>query len=134
MSMKILLVEDDVLLAKSTAKLIEKIGNYPVEIAVEPAQIFAKCQSGEIDVVLMDINLPGAKWEGEDVSGADLSKILKSQPQTSHIPIVLVTAYAMKSQRQALLEVSGADELFTKPITDYKALIALIEQISTTKK
>ena len=132
--MKILLVEDDILLAKSTAKLIEKIGSHPVEIAVEPAQIFAKCQSGAIDVVLMDINLPGAKWEGEDVSGADLSKILKSQPQTSHIPIVLVTAYAMTSQRQALLEVSGADELFTKPITDYKALIALIEKIYTTQK
>ena len=132
--LKILLVEDDYLLAKSTAKLLEKIGGHRVEIAAEPAQIVERCQSGDVDIVLMDINLPGAKWEGKDISGADLSKMLKSQPQTSHIPIILVTAYAMESQRQELLNVSDADDLFTKPVTDYKVLIALIEQLCAATK
>jgi two-component system, cell cycle response regulator DivK len=124
--LNILLVDDDYLLAKGTAKLIERLSDYPVAVADEPEEIFRLCQSGAVDVVLMDVNLPGAYWQEEEVSGADLSRILKTDPKTAYIPIILLTAYALLSERQRLLQISLADDLYTKPVTDYEALLRLI--------
>jgi two-component system cell cycle response regulator DivK len=129
----ILLVDDDYLLAKGTAKLMQRIGGHQVTITDIPAEIFQKCQAGEVDVVLMDVNLPGASWEGQQVSGADLARMLKIQPATAHIPIIMVTAYAMLTERKTLLATSRADEFFTKPITDYQELLELIDRLCPNK-
>ncbi|MEM8672699.1 MAG: hypothetical protein AAGF83_02330 [Cyanobacteria bacterium P01_G01_bin.67] len=77
----------------------------------------------------MDINLPGASWAGEEVSGTDLSCLLKAKPETAHIPIIILTAYAMASERESMLANSQADDFFTKPIDDYAALIKAIEEL-----
>lgn len=124
--MNILLVDDDYLLAKGTAKLIERLSDYTVTLADEPEEILRLCQSGAVDVVLMDVNLPGAYWQEEEVSGADLSRLLKTDPKTAYIPIILLTAYALISERKQLLQISLADDLYTKPVTDYEALLRLI--------
>jgi len=126
---KILLVDDDYLLAKGTAKLIQYLGGHHVAITDDPADIFQQCQTGDVDLVIMDVNLPGAQWQGEKVSGADLSRFLKTQPETQHIPVILVTAYAMMTERQALLTTSQADEFVPKPITDYKSFLEKIEKL-----
>lgn len=133
-SWNVLLVDDDVLLAKGTAKLIQRLGGHQVTISDEPADIVLRCRSQPVDIVLMDVNLPGAEWEGQAVSGADLAHILKSHPRTAHLPIILVTAYAMMDERQALLERSQADALCAKPITNYKSLLALIDRLCTGGK
>ncbi len=127
--MNILLVDDDYMLAKGTAKLIERLGSHKVVITDDPAEIIQLCQAGAVDFVMMDVNLPGAQWEGQEVSGAELCRFLKTQPSTAHIPIILLTAYAMVNERQALLVTSQADEFCPKPITDYEALLELIEQM-----
>jgi CheY-like chemotaxis protein len=130
----ILLVDDDYLLAKGTAKLLERLGGHQVIIRDEPAAIFHECQAGEVDIVLMDVNLPGAYWEDEEISGADLARFLKANPQTAEIPIILLTAYALVSEREKLLQDSQADELLTKPITDYNAFLALMTQLFEVSK
>jgi two-component system cell cycle response regulator DivK len=127
--LNILLVDDDELLAKGTAKLIQRLGGHQVYITDEPTEIFHRCKSGEVDVVLMDVNLPGAFWEDREVSGADLAHFLKIHPQTANIPIILITAYAMLSEREAFLELSRADDFVAKPITDYEALLELIDHL-----
>lgn len=128
--MKILLVEDDILLAKGTARLIERMGNHEVRVTDSPDKIFELCEAGSIDLVLMDVNLPGARWQGEEVSGADLSRLLKAGEKTAHIPIIILTAYALISEREPLLNASNADELMTKPIRDYEVLLKLIEKLA----
>lgn len=125
----VLLVDDDQLLAKGTAKLIERLGKHEVTIVDEPADIIQHCRSQPTDIVLMDVNLPGAEWEGQTVSGADLSSVLKTHPETAHLPIILVTAYAMLNERQALLDRSQADAICVKPITNYQALLELIDRL-----
>jgi CheY-like chemotaxis protein len=95
----------------------------------EPAAIFQECQSGIVDLVLMDVNLPGAYWKDEEISGADLARFLKTDPLTAHIPIILLTAYAMLSEQQILLQASQADGLLTKPVTDYNVLFGLISRL-----
>ncbi|HEY9895034.1 MAG TPA: response regulator [Candidatus Sericytochromatia bacterium] len=130
-SWNVLLVDDDVLLAKGTAKLLQRLGGHQVTISDEPADIVLRCRSQPIDIVLMDVNLPGAEWEGQAVSGADLAHVLKNHSLTAHVPIILVTAYAMMDERQALLERSQADALCAKPITNYKSLLELIDRLCT---
>ncbi|HEY9621879.1 MAG TPA: response regulator [Crinalium sp.] len=127
--MNILLVDDDYLLAKGTAKLIQRLGGHQVDITDDPAEIFKRCESGMVHLILMDVNLPGATWENQEVSGADLARLLKTNSRTAHIPIILITAYAMLSERQALLSSSQADEFFAKPITDYEKLLEMINQL-----
>ncbi len=129
--MNILLVEDDIILAESTACLIQRIGGHQVYITDEPTEVFRYCQSGTIDVVMMDVNLPGAEWQGEFVSGAELSRLLKIKPETADIPIVLVTAYALANEQQKLLEISQADGLYAKPITDFKAFLDMLVKLGT---
>lgn len=82
---------------------------------------------------MMDVNLPEAQWQGQAVSGADLARILKNQSHTAHIPIILVTAYAMVAERKALLASFQADEFCGKPITDYQALLELINRLCQVK-
>lgn len=127
--MNILLVDDDYLLAKGTAKLLERLGGHHVLITDSPVEIFQRTQAGEIDLVLMDVNLPEAQWDGEEISGADIARMLKTHPQTASLPIILVTAYAMRGEQQKLLATSRADGFLAKPITDYESLLQLIAQL-----
>ncbi|MEI1376947.1 response regulator [Nostoc sp. UHCC 0926] len=122
--LNILLVEDNQLLAKGTAKLIERLGGHQVFITAEPKEIFRQCEAGTVELVIMDINLPGAKWQGQKVDGSMLSRYLKAQ--WKQIPIILVTAYAMPAEQHLLLSQSGADSCYTKPITDYDAFLDMI--------
>jgi two-component system, cell cycle response regulator DivK len=136
--LKILLVDDDTMLAETTATLIQGSGTHQVYITDEPTEVFRQCQSGNIDVVMMDVNLPGAQWEGQLVSGADLSRLLKTQPQTANIPIILVTAYALVNEQRYLLETSKADSFYAKPILDFElfleSLIKLVKKSSKNKQ
>jgi two-component system, cell cycle response regulator DivK len=132
--LNILLVDDDYLLAKGTAKLIQRMGGHQVDVTDDPTEIFKQCQSGATDLVLMDVNLPGAEWDNQEVSGADLARLLKTDPQTAHIPIILITAYAMVAERQALLTASLADEFCAKPITDYNKLLETIARLGAKPK
>jgi two-component system, cell cycle response regulator DivK len=83
--------------------------------------------------VLMDVNLPGAYWKDEEISGADLARFLKTDSLTASIPIILLTAYAMLSEQQILLQASHADGLVTKPVTDYNALFGLMTRLVAAK-
>ena len=127
--MNILLVDDDGVLAKGTAKLLQRLGNHRVQISDAPADIIQLCQSGEVDLVIMDVNLPGAELEGQSISGADLARYLKEHPTTAHLPIILLTAYAMLDERETLLETSQADAFLAKPILDYGAMLNLMERL-----
>jgi CheY-like chemotaxis protein len=77
----------------------------------------------------MDVNLPGAEWEGKSVSGADLSRLLKTQPQTTNIPVILVTAYALVNEQQYLLKTSQADSFYAKPILDFDSFLEELNQL-----
>jgi CheY-like chemotaxis protein len=125
--LNILLVEDDYHLARGTAKIIERLGGHQVFITIEPEEIFHQCEIGAVELVLMDINLPGVKWQGQKVDGTSLSRQLKDR--WHQIPIIVITAYTMPIEQHTLLQQSQADCCYTKPITDYPALLEMITQL-----
>lgn len=69
------------------------------------------------DLILMDIALPG-------MDGLTLTRLLKTDERTRRIPIVALTAFAMKGDDQKVLQ-AGCDGYLTKPI-DTRALPALV--------
>lgn len=127
--MNILFVENDLLFAKAAAKVITGLGARKVYITAVPDSLFQWCRQGDIDLVLIDINLPGFRWKEFPVSGIELARSLKDDPRTRGIPIILMSTYAMRSKKSKLLEVSKADYFWTKPITNYDKLIEKMEQL-----
>lgn len=132
--MNILLVEDDYLLGRSTARLIEKASSHRVRLTHKAADIFKHCQSGWTQLVLMDVNLPGTFWENREVTGIDLSYLLKTQAKTAQLPIVLLTASTTDREQGQLLSESMADGIYAKPINDTEGFLSLLQQLWVSHK
>ncbi len=105
------------------------MSGHQVRVTDEPQVIFELSRAGEVDIILMDVNLPEAFWKGEKVSGTDLSRLLKTDIDTANIAIIILTAYAMANEHKALMVESQADDFFAKPIRDYAVLIEAIERL-----
>src|SRR5690606_9354960 len=72
------------------------------------------CEKTHIDVVLLDIMMPG-------ISGFDVCERLKTNPRTAHIPVVMVTALDQPADRVRGLK-AGADDFLTKPVNDLQLI------------
>ena len=77
-----------------------------------------------IDVILLDVMMPG-------MDGYETCKIIKSNPDTMHIPVVMVTALSDIEARVKALN-AGADEFLTKPVNDV-ALFARVKSLARTR-
>jgi len=97
---------------------------YEVLTASDGAQALAIAVAQQPDIVLLDVMMPG-------MDGFETSRRLKHDPETRHIPVVLVTALDDRADRIAGLE-AGADEFLTKPIDDL-LLFARIKSLTRLK-
>ncbi|MEM8915069.1 MAG: PleD family two-component system response regulator [Pseudomonadota bacterium] len=76
------------------------------------------------DVILLDVMMPG-------INGFDVCRLLKENPATAHVPVVLVTALAERDYRLRGLD-AGADDFLTKPVDD-AILIARVKSLARLK-
>lgn len=125
----IIVVEDDAANARLLEVILQRAGGFQVTVTEDAAFVVEAARNGEVDLVVMDVSLSNSEYQGELVDGLDLSRILKCDPATRHIPIILTTAHAMRGDRERFLGLSGADEYIPKPIEDNQALVALIRAI-----
>ncbi len=105
---KVLIVEDNELNLKLFHDLL-MIQKYDVVISKDGLNIMDITIKEKPDLILMDIQL-------NEVSGIDLIKILKKNNTTKHIPIIAITAFAMKSD-EAKISKSGCDMYISKPVS-----------------
>jgi len=91
---------------------------YTVYTATSGKQALDILKHYKIDVVLLDCMMP-------EMDGFETCKLIKADPDTTHIPVVIVTALSDMEDRVHGLEV-GADEFLTKPVDD-KSLFARIK-------
>lgn len=109
MTARILVVDD----IPANVKLLEVrlLAEYfEVLTAFNGPDAIAACESGKVDVVLLDVMMP-------DMDGFEVCRRLKADPATAHIPIVMVTALDHVSDRVRGLD-AGADDFLTKPVND----------------
>ncbi len=119
----VLVVEDDPQNALLFRKVLERRGGCRVTHREDPVAIFELVRSGDVDLVVMDVSLTHSTWEGEPVSGIQLTQRLKADPATSRVPVILATAHAMRGDETRLLEESGADDYISKPIVDHAVFV-----------
>ena len=104
---KVLIIEDNDRNRK-LVKIILEANKYEVIEAGTGEEALKYLQDNKPAVILLDIQLP-------NMDGITLAKMLKSRDDTKSIPIIAVTAYAMKGDKERMLE-AGCDAYVSKPI------------------
>lgn len=114
---KILVVDDEVYIVHILDFSLGMEG-YEVVTALDGEQALAKVRTEGPDLVVLDIMMP-------KLDGYETCKILKSDPQTKHIPVILLSAKGRNVDQQMGFQV-GADDYITKPFSPRK----LVERIN----
>ena len=122
----VLIVEDDPINLRVFSKILTKRGGLQVKGTEIVEEVLQLSQSGEIDAILMDVALANSIYQGKPVDGIEITQMLKSDPNTAELPIILVTAHAMEGDRENFLKQSGADGYISKPVVDHEAFIQQI--------
>ncbi len=108
MAKTILIVEDDNLSMKLETDLLQAHG-YDILQSVDGKDVGQLTREHHPDLIIMDIKLPG-------ISGMEYSKMLKADDELKDIPVLAVTALAMKGDEEKFLD-AGCDGYISKPIS-----------------
>ena len=115
----IMVVEDNESSRDALSRRLERRG-YRVLPASDGRQAVSLAHEAFPDLILMDLGLPV-------VDGWDATRQLKEHASTRHIPIIVLSAHAMTSDRDMALA-AGGDDFDTKPIR-FEALLGKIEAL-----
>ncbi len=108
MTKTVLIVEDNELNMKLFRDLLEAHGIATVETR-NGMEVLELAREKKPDLVLMDIQLP-------EVSGLDVTKWLKNDEALKSIPVIAVTAFAMKGDEEKIRQ-GGCEDYISKPIS-----------------
>ena len=117
----ILIVEDNEPSRDVLARRLERRG-YGVVVAVDGEDALAVARTARPDLILMDLGLPM-------MDGWEATRQLKGDASTSHMPIIVLSAHAMTTDRELALA-AGGDEFDTKPVR-FPQLLEKIEFLLT---
>ena len=120
--MKILLIEDNELNLDMLSRRLERKG-FTIISAKDGVTGIEKATKENPELIIMDLSLP-------ILNGWDAAKKLKGEIATKSIPIIALTAHAMKGDRQKALN-AGCDEYDTKPV-DFDRLLGKISKVTGT--
>lgn len=121
---KILLVEDNEMNRDMLSRRLERKG-YRVVVAQDGRQGYLMARSERPDLILMDLSLPV-------MDGWEVTRLLKSNGSTSRIPIIVLTAHALVTDREKAFE-AGCDDYDTKPV-EFTRLSEKIENLLVVRK
>ena len=125
----VLIVNSDEINVRAFSKIILRYGgenNFSVRASENTEEILLLAASGKIDVILMGIALANSIYQGKPTDGLTITRLLKSDPKTASIPVLLTCAYGMKGDRESFLALSGADAYISLPITDRQAFVEIV--------
>jgi two-component system cell cycle response regulator DivK len=117
--LRILVVEDSPVNMALTVAILESAGHVILQ-ADHAAQGMEVARLEQPDLILMDIQLP-------DIDGLVATRRLKADPRTSHLPVIALTAFAMKGDEDET-RAAGCDGYVTKPIR-YKEFLGEVNAV-----
>ena len=115
-----MLVCDDEPVLRMLVRATLDQGNYTVVEACDGDEALARASSHHPDLILLDMMMPGR-------SGSDVLRELRADPLTAETPVIMLTARAQATDREAM-NVAGADHYLTKPFSPV-GLAALVEEV-----
>ncbi|MDI1310991.1 ATP-binding protein [Prosthecobacter sp.] len=121
-SMKVLIVEDGHVSQLVGARMLEKRGHV-VTLASNGREALERCGKETFDAILMDVHMPG-------INGYEATAKIRQTEQATgrHVPIIAMTANAMKGDREKCLA-SGMDDYIAKPLRSAE-LFHVVEQFA----
>ena len=118
MKKKILIVEDDPINVKFMQVVLVRKGGFDVVVSEDVDEILALAASGDVSAIIMDISLSRSIHLGQKVDGIYITRLLKADPATRGVPVILATAHAMTGDRERFLADTGAEHYLSKPLHD----------------
>jgi DNA-binding response OmpR family regulator len=106
---RILVVEDEQDIARLIKHTLEKTGEMRADIVGSGDEALKSVAEETPDLVVLDLNLPV-------LSGMEVCRILRTRPDTAHVPIIMLTARTSENDRVVGLEI-GADDYISKPFS-----------------
>jgi len=116
---RVLYVEDNEYNRKIVRQLLSRT-SYRLLEAMDGEEGVTMAQRELPDLILMDVQLP-------KLSGLDATRRLRADPRTAHIPLVVVTSFALSGDGQRAMD-AGASAYLAKPYSP-RDLLALIRQL-----
>lgn len=116
---KILVVDDEADLVELVAYNLKKEG-FSVDSAFDGEEALAKVKKNKYDLLMLDLMLPG-------LQGVELCRILRNDPKTFYLPIIMLTAKGEEIDKILGLEM-GADDYITKPFSP-RELVARVKAV-----
>ena len=124
---RVLIVEDNPLVAKFYKMALERAGGFTCLVSEDAQEILREVDSRSIDLAILDISLSATRFEGELIDGVRLAQMLKQR--LPKLPILIATAHAMTGDRERLMQASGADGYLEKPIYDAQLLVDKVKEL-----
>lgn len=125
---RVLIVDDNVDAAESIAVLLQASG-FSVRCVYDGISVVSVASAYRPNVIVLDIGLP-------DITGYEVAKRLRAQPEFARTPIVAVTGYGQQSDRERSRE-AGIDHHMTKPVDPrgiaHRALLAALRRDSVSR-
>jgi two-component system cell cycle response regulator DivK len=118
MMARVLVIEDNVSNMKLATFLLESAG-HTVLAATDAEAGIATAQAERPDLVLMDVQLPG-------MDGLQATALLKAEAETRSIPVIALTALAMKGDAERI-HLAGCDGYIAKPMA-YREFLETVER------
>ena len=108
-SLRVLLAEDNPVNQTLATRILEKLG-HKVQVVNDGKEALARSQAEEFDLILMDVQMP-------EMDGLEATKAIRGAEERTgkHLPIIAMTAHAMKGDREECLR-AGMDGYLSKPI------------------
>jgi phosphate regulon transcriptional regulator PhoB len=120
----ILVVDDEADLVELVSYNLKKEG-FIAESTSDGETALTKIRKGRYDLLILDLMLPG-------IQGMELCRILRNDPKTAYLPIIMLTAKGEEVDRILGLEI-GADDYITKPFSP-RELVARVKAILRRSK
>lgn len=121
MKKRILVVDDEAALTRMIKLNLERSGDYEVRTENEGSMAIPAAREFKPDLIFLDVMMP-------DMSGDEVSALLKEDEELSQVPFIFMTAIVTKDETESMGSNIGGNEFLAKPVRT-EEMIAAIERV-----